>query len=324
MYSVSVVIPTYNRSGLVRACIESLLAAGLPGVEVVVADDGSTDDTAEVARRYGEDVQYVTQRNAGPAAARNRGFGVSRGRYVTFLDSDDAWRPGVAARLVSQMDAHESLGLLFADTLMGNVNDGYVSFVAEYGGSAFEALPARDLGPGLRQLERWPFFRLLSRKNVMFLGSLLVRRDVFASSGGFDESLRGAADWEFFMRLTASTNVGFSAGEPLAVYEKHSEGMSTDDHHMETDFGLALDAVLRKCHLPDDVRRHVVQRLRDQWFGWAWRAYEAGDYGEARTRLERLRATGHLGVREGAYLALLTLPAPVIRGLRLARRGTSG
>src|SRR5688572_7424654 len=103
--SVSVIIPTFNRAALVRQAIQSLQASGVPGVEVVIADDGSTEDIEAVARSIAG-VVYVRQANAGPAKARNTGFAASSGRYVCFLDSDDHWIPGAAARLVEQLDAN--------------------------------------------------------------------------------------------------------------------------------------------------------------------------------------------------------------------------
>jgi hypothetical protein len=221
------------------------------------------------------------------------------------------------------MDRHQELDLVFADTLMGNTGDGYVSFIREYGGEWFADLAGEDLEPGLKRLERWPFLTRLSRRNVMFLGSLLVRRESFRRSGGFDPALRGAADWEFFMRMTAGYSVAFSAGEPLALYEKHAEGMSTDSAHMETDFGLALEAVLKKCDLPSEVRSHVEQRVRDQWFGFAYAAYDAGDFQTARARLKHLQDLGLAGARERAYLALMTLPKGIARAVRRLKQRTA-
>jgi glycosyltransferase involved in cell wall biosynthesis len=317
--SVSIIIPSFNRAGLVEACIRSLLASGLPDLEIVVADDGSTDHTEAVVRRFGQPVTYVRQANAGPAAARNRGAATSRGRYLTFLDSDDAWRPGVATRLVGQLDRHPEIDLVFADTQMGNPLSGYVSFIQEYGGDWFWNAPRQIIEPGLDELERWFFFQRLARRNVMFLGSLLVRREAFLASGEFDPNLRGAADWEFFMRAATSLRVAFSSGEALATYEKHEEGMSTDTDHMEKEFALALEGVLSKCELPEDIRSYVSARLREQLFGWAWHAYDQGRLTIARERLQWVVRTGLAGPREWAYLAATYLPKPILDALRKAK-----
>src|SRR5579885_1516999 len=93
---LSVIIPAYNRAGFLPAVVDSLRAAGAGSLEILVVDDGSTDDTAAVAAALGPPVRYVRQANAGPAAARNHGFGLCAGRYVAFVDSDDEWLPGAA------------------------------------------------------------------------------------------------------------------------------------------------------------------------------------------------------------------------------------
>jgi glycosyltransferase involved in cell wall biosynthesis len=316
---ISVIIPTYNRSALVRECVGSLLSSGVDGLEVVVADDGSTDDTEAVARSI-PNVVYVRQQNAGPAAARNTGFEVSRGRYVCFLDSDDEWIPGGPERLVTQLDANPDIPAIFADTSMGSPTSGFVSFVGTYGGDAFEHLPHTERPGGIRVFETSAFFRQLSTRNVMFLGSLLVRRDVFSALGGFDASLRGAADWEFFMRLTTRFGVAYSSGPPVSVYLKHDEGMSTDVDHMEKDFILALESVRRACPLGPEERAHIDEQLRRHLFGWAYLAYEKNDFRAMRKRLVWAFALGQGRSREALFLALSLFPSGFVGLMRAGRR----
>jgi glycosyltransferase involved in cell wall biosynthesis len=315
--AVSVVIPTYNRSSLVSRCVDSIRASGVVPLEVIVVDDGGTDDTeAVVAGR----ATYLRQTNAGPAAARNNGFDSSKGGYVAFIDSDDEWIGDAACRLQRQLQEHPNIDVVFADSRMGNETDGFVSFVETYGGPAFAALPGTGHADGLRILERAPLFRQLSTRNVMFLGSMLIRRDFFARIGGFDPRLRGAADWDFFMRATAAGTVAFSPGPAVSYYYKHSEGMSTDQDHMEEDFIRALDSVLRRAPLDDAARAHVESRLRDHIFGWAWLAYEKGDLQTTRTRLQMAVDMGQFGAREAVYLATSYFPPALVDAMRRARR----
>jgi glycosyltransferase involved in cell wall biosynthesis len=318
--TVSVIVPTFNRADRIGATIEALLASGVPELEIVIVDDGSKDDTGEVVSAFGEPVQYVRQPNAGPARARNNGFARSRGRYVLFIDDDDWWHPGAVARLAAHLDAHPELPCVFGDTSMGSPEDGYVSFVDTYGANAFRALPATQVAPDVAVFDRWPFFRVLSWHNVMFLGSLLLRRQTFEAVGGFDEALRGAADWEFFMRLAAAHDVAFDQGSPVAVYLKHAAGMSTDSTHMEADFGKALANVLVKCDLPADIRAHVGSQLRESRFGFAYRAYDSGDLAGARALLGEMVREGRYGVRELAYLGLSAMPAPAVRLIRTMKQ----
>jgi glycosyltransferase involved in cell wall biosynthesis len=317
---VSVVIPTYNRAALVARGVASLRATGGANVEILVVDDGGTDDTERVVREAG--ATYVRQANAGPAAARNTGFKASRGRYVAFIDSDDEWLPGIG-RLVRQIAANPDVDVVFADTAMGSDADGYVSFVQTYGGDRFFALPHQRRADGVRVLERRPFFLQLSTRNVMFLGSMLIRREFFARIGGFDPLLRGAADWDFFMRATAAGAMAYSDGEPVSRYYKHEQGMSTDSDHMEEDFIKALDSVRRRSALDPVELAHVNARLRDHVFGWAWLAYDKGDLRAMRRRLQWARQLGQFGLREAAYLTLTFLPSPLVMALRRARHATA-
>lgn len=318
--SVSVIIPTFNRSALVDRCIRSLVSADAAGLEIVVVDDGGSDDTeAVVAGR----AVYLRQSNAGPAAARNNGAAHSHGAFVAFIDSDDEWTPEGIGRLQAQMIANPDVDVVFGDSLMGNDDDGFVSFVRTYGGEAFFALPGASRPDGLRVLEREIFFRQLSTRNVMFLGSMLIRRTFFDRISGFDPALCGAADWDFFMRATAAGVVGYSDGSPVSKYYKHDAGMSTNSDHMEEDFIKALDSVRRRSALPPELLAHVNERLRGHVFGWAWLAWEKGDFRAARKRLRLASALGQLGPREAAYLAGTYLPASLVSTLRRARSAFS-
>lgn len=315
--AVSVIIPTYNRADLVDRCLTSIHHAGIPRIEVIVVDDGGTDDTASVVEGHG---LYLRQENAGPGVARNRGFEASRGRFIAFIDSDDAWVDGAVVRLVEQMEANPDIDVIFADSLMGNDTDGFVSFLEAYGSGAFFNLPHARRADGLRVLERRPFFLQLSTRNVMFLGSMIIRREFLLRIGGFDPALRGAAeDWELFMRMAASGVVAYSEGPAVSRYYKHGTGLSDNLESMQEGFIRALDAVRSRVRLDAVERRHVDDRIRAQTFGWAWNAYQRGDMRLARQRLRLARKLGGFGMREAGYFAATYLPAGAIDALRRLR-----
>jgi glycosyltransferase involved in cell wall biosynthesis len=114
--TVSALIPTYNAGHLVVRAIESVLAQSSPASEIVVVDDGSTDDTAERVAAFGESVRYVAQPNAGASAARNLGIASSRGEFVAFLDADDVWHPRKLEAQLEALARHPDLGMLSART----------------------------------------------------------------------------------------------------------------------------------------------------------------------------------------------------------------
>ena len=317
--SASVIIPTYNRADLLARCLRSLVGANVPSLEIIVVDDGGSDHSEEVVAAF-PGARYLRQANAGPATARNLGFEASRGQYVAFIDSDDEWTNGGIRRLVANLDSNPDVPIAFADTAMGSPEAGFVSFVATYGGDAFDTLPHERRG-GLRVFERRPFLIQLSTRNVMFLGSMLFRREAFAALGGFDRALCGAADWDVFMRATAMSPVGFSEGPPVSLYYKHAAAMSTDADHMEEDFIKALESVHLRCDLDPQERAHVESRLREHIFGWAYTAYERGDLKTARERLQRRTPTSinTRGLRETAYLFATYLPPAFVGAVRKAK-----
>src|SRR5262245_27326295 len=104
MPRVSVIIPTFNRADLIGETVESVLSQTFDDFEIIIVDDGSTDSTKEVIRRFDGPINYLYQENRGLSCARNRGFDASSGDYVCFLDSDDVWNPRMLERQVSLLD----------------------------------------------------------------------------------------------------------------------------------------------------------------------------------------------------------------------------
>ncbi len=318
--ALSVIVPTYNRAGYVRECLTALKQSGVPDLEVIVSDDGSTDDTRAVVAATDPTTVYLWQPNSGtPCTARNKGFEVSRGRYVGFLDCDDQWLPGVPARVVQLLDKYPEVDVLFADARMGNPEQGYVSWIEVAGQARFFELPHRESEPGFRILERGPFFRRTAERSPLFIGAMVMRREVFAASGGFDPALCGAADWELWLRMATRHTFGFLA-EPLAVYTRHLDNMSSNHDRMVGEFCQALVNVQAKCELPPEDLRVVRGRLRHELFHHAYLAYDAGRYGAARGRFWRALSAGNLSPKTAAYFAACCLPAGVVRLLRRTKR----
>ena len=111
MSLVSVIIPTFNRAASVSRAIDSVLGQTYPRVEVIVVDDGSTDDTRERLSAYDHRVQYVYEENAGPAAARNRGAALATGELIAFLDSDDVILPAKLEKQVAYLNTHQGVDI---------------------------------------------------------------------------------------------------------------------------------------------------------------------------------------------------------------------
>lgn len=184
---ITVVIPAYNAAWCVRRAIDSVLAQSWSDYELVVVDDGSTDDTADVLAAYGAQIKVVRQTNAGLSAARNAGIKAAAGEWVAFLDADDWWLP---EKLAAQM-----------------------ALIAREPDIGFCSTSARIVSPDGEQLELWSDGGLhgniladLFGANAGVAGSgsaVLARRDLLTRCGGFDTTLRSVEDIDMWMRLAA-------------------------------------------------------------------------------------------------------------------------
>jgi glycosyltransferase involved in cell wall biosynthesis len=317
---LSVIIPTYNRSDLVKECLMALQNCGVKPLEAIVADDGSTDDTAEAVRQIDPTAQYIWQPNSGtPATARNKGFGLSHGKYIAFVDCDDRWLPDAAAQVVRLLDQYPEVDVLFTEAQMGNDREGYGSWIEIAGETAFLELPCKQPEPGFRIFSRQPFFRRMAVRNPVFISAVVMRREAFERSGMFDPELRGAADWELWLRMASTMTFAYCA-EPLSIYTRHLDSnanMSSDHDGMRQEFIWALEKVLAKCpHLPPEDVTLLRRQLRHHLFNHAYAAYNRGEIPLARRRFCELRRKMGLKPMEMTYLFACSLPAPILAQLR--------
>jgi glycosyltransferase involved in cell wall biosynthesis len=179
---VSVVIPSYNSAGSLTSAINSVRMQDWPGLEIIVVDDGSTDQTAcALSSLRGPDLIVLTQRNQGPAAARNAGIRQAAGKWIAFLDADDEWLPGKLAAQMKTLEEEPSSAFSYTDAIRRS-------------GRAGERLsrPRRDAGD--------IFWGLISGPQFV-MDSVLVRRECFDEAGLFDPELRMGEDWDMWLRL---------------------------------------------------------------------------------------------------------------------------
>ncbi len=212
---ISVVIPTYNRAHLVCNAVESVLGQTYSPVEIIVVDDGSTDDTQKRLARYDGRIQVVRKQNAGPSAARNTGVSSSRGEYLAFLDSDDLCLPN---RLVAQVEAMCKAGPSVPCCLCN------VLLLALSGGTV-RSFDSAWIRPSLREGIWLNPLEVLTTRFAMFNQGALLRREAFARVGGFDGSLRYLEDYDLAIRL-AFIGPWAIISDPLAVWRESPDSLS--------------------------------------------------------------------------------------------------
>ena len=226
MTSVSAIIPAYNAEKFIEATIKSILAQTHGSIEIIVVDDGSTDNTPSLLHQFHSEIKLVSQENLGVAAARNIGAKIAKGEFLAFLDADDLWMPEkIACQLTRILDAD----MIYTD----RANFG------ELGGLSDLKSEANDLREGMI------YQTLLTEGNFITLSSVMIRASVFDKLGGFNEAreLSGVEDWELWLRVAKSHKIAV-VDKSLVKYRVHADGISKNISAMFAAQERVLDAFL--------------------------------------------------------------------------------
>jgi glycosyltransferase involved in cell wall biosynthesis len=196
MPKVSVVIPTYQSAKYIQEAIDSILNQAYKDYEIIVVDDGSTDDTIQVLKKYGTRIKVIRQENRGAANARNRGILASCGEYIAFLDSDDVWMPNKLELHINILENNPEIGIVFSDVIcvFGDRKTKYFNFRNPHSGEVYIHLFIRNFIP---------------------MSAAVVRKKCFEEVGLFDESLSASEDHDMWLRIARFFKVDF-IDEPLA------------------------------------------------------------------------------------------------------------
>lgn len=212
---VSIILPTYNRAYCIRRAVDSVLSQTYPHWELIVVDDGSTDNTEEIIGAYAaldDRIRYYRQAcNKGVSAARNEGIRQARYEYIAFQDSDDAWHADKLERQMRIFEECPEVGLVYC-AMQGTRQDGSAIRVPD-------ALIDR-------QFLRGNLYGLLLQGNVIDAPAAVIRKSCVEKCGGFDETLSCLEDWELFLRIAREYEIGY-ADEALVDSDIHNEGVSS-------------------------------------------------------------------------------------------------
>ena len=243
--TVTVAMPAYNAARTIGSAIRSALAQTRRDFELIVVDDGSTDDTAASVEPFlaDERIRLVRQENRGLAGARNTAIQHARGEYVSLLDSDDLWLPEYLERVLEALEPRGDAAFAYADAW---VLDDETRRIQRRSAMAFQSPPT--------ELPRDPHALLLEllRRNFVY-GSATIRRSVLAEIGPFDESLRASEDYELWLRAAARGYTAVAVPGLLSVYRRRTGTLSDDDARMLT----SVVAVMRKVErwdVPEEAR----------------------------------------------------------------------
>jgi len=262
MPKVSIIIPAYNQGRFLAVAIDSALQQTYRDLEVIVVDDGSTDETRDVAARFGDRITYIHQKNTGLPGARNRGIREARGEYLCFLDSDDFYHPEKIQRQVELLEADPQIGFVYCDII---TTDEAGQAVAEQ--SSVNS-PTRQMSGNI--------FQTLMMAGYFPPHTVMIRRKVVEAVGEFDPALGGHADYDLWLRVSAAGHAACFIDEKLAYYRTYPTSMSKDGAHMAE---TRLATFKKICqHHPELVARsiHNLQQsnqnlfLANAWLNRNW------------------------------------------------------
>jgi len=294
---VSVVMATYDGGRFVGAAVESVIAQTCPGVELIVCDDGSRDDTRAVLATFGERVRVLHQANAGVSAARNAAAAEAQGEFLAFLDQDDAYEPEMLERQLALLATDPDLAFVYADSLVVDQDDRVCGRRGEHlvyaSGDVLVPLLAGNFVP---------------------LETLVMRLDLFRALGGFRADLKLLEDWDLCLRAARRGRAALAEGT-LARYRIHDANLSHDTEALVREYSKVLDELASDRTLPAHALASVERERARRHGELAWYALKRVDLEEVRAWLAR-----EPRARKPLKLSLLhaaarVLPVPATRAL---------
>ncbi|NOY76732.1 MAG: glycosyltransferase [Calditrichaeota bacterium] len=207
MPEVSVIIPTFNRAAWIANAVDSVLKQTFRDFELLVVDDGSTDDTLEILERFGSSITFVAQPNRGVSSARNTGIGLASGKYLCFLDSDDLWKPRKLEIQLAAMSHYSEYKISYTDEIW--IRNG------------------RWANPKKRhqKYSGWIFPHLLPLC-LISPSSVMIERSVFDEVGLFDESLPAGEDYDLWLRIGSRYPILFIPEKVIVKHGGHPDQLS--------------------------------------------------------------------------------------------------
>ncbi len=271
---VSAIITCYNYGNYLEGCIQSVLAQTVPVHEIVIVDDGSTDDTETVLQHYeGRDrFVIIRQHNQGQAHAKNEGARHASGELIAFLDADDRWDPSKNALQLPIFD-DPSIAVVYS----------HVRYIDEHD-APIQLPPAVPQLSARRGRVTGPLFI----DNFIPFSSAMIQRTKFEAAGGFDESLRMGIDWDLWLRLSVENAFEF-VPQPLLIYRVGHPGQMSKNRETRQ---LCSDRIMAKFleQNPGVLAPAVVKRAYAYTF--VNRAYAARDSGLSASNRWLIRAIG--------------------------------
>jgi glycosyltransferase involved in cell wall biosynthesis len=271
---VSVVIATYNRAPFLAETIESVLGQDFKNLEIIVVDDGSTDETRQVLGPYAARIHYFHQENRGPSAARNFGVRQARAAWIAIQDSDDLCAPNHLTALFQYACSHPDCAMVFA-------NGAYL------GGPEHHRDTIIPAGKSHRLAEKGVQLEDLFDKSIVRLQAALISKACYEAVGGHDESLRISMDLDLAFRLFNRFPLAY-LDEVVFHYRKHSGNISGNQELRLRENIRVIEKLLSENPRAESIlgKRRVAARLAYRYYRLAKGRWKHGERDQAREALK--------------------------------------
>lgn len=261
--TISAVIPAYNAAASVARAIDSVLAQTRPPEQIIVVDDGSADNTADMVRAYGEKVILIRQENAGASAARNTAINAAKGDWIAFLDADDEWLPHKLALQVQHLHCHPDLVWTMSNYICCCCSEGHRQWVYDQGRSS-------GLLCGRQYYE--DYFDSYRSGTCGNTNTMLIRKAVLIEAGLFRPGQVRMNDEDMWFRIAYRyPKIGYLT-EPLAIYHQGTPDSIVKKHNHAD---IVIEFVNRHLQVAADhgrleTFRPVARYMAKMWIHWSW------------------------------------------------------
>lgn len=310
---VSVVIPAYNAARFLPEAVESVRKQTPLVHEVIIVDDGSTDDTEQVVARQGQDIKYVRQQNAGPSAARNLGIAIASGSLVAFLDADDVWTEDKMHEQLAVFQANPDVGLVASDMAETDTGGEIIrpSVLAAHGLlSFFQALNGAPVPQAVRRL---------AEKNFIPTGTVIAKKNLLVELGGFQPDIRYGEDLDLWARIAARAPIACLPRVHM-LRRQHGANATQATAPMLRDLVKVMQNLRAACSTEllaqgADPDAYVARALFDLGY---WN-FTTDEFETARIAFDQ-SLLANPSLRTAVYAVASRLPASLIRKARKAKR----
>jgi glycosyltransferase involved in cell wall biosynthesis len=341
---VSVVITTYNCSRYIGQALDSLLAQIYSHYEVIVVDDGSEDDTAQVLARYGDLIKYIRQPNLGISRARNEAFRLCTGKYIAFLDADDQWKPYKLALQVAILEKMQDVGMLFTNydvmdeegeiVATSAIQNGFpifkdYRFALENSFShqvSLKVLGIEDPAAAAGQILYYGnAFRQLFRGNFVLPSTEIFRRECLRGGLRFNEQYRCATDQDFHLQLARNYRIAY-VGCPAVNYRIERKGRLSGNKNTAAMIHNTIRTrkrIIAEEPLFASMERNLIREVLGKNYGrLAYFHLSELEKGKAATAALHSLGYAPANLSPWLVLALAAVPSPLLKTVRRLKQSS--